>query len=252
MQRTLLIGRFLLAALLSMPALAVAQDDDPRILRARELFDEGEQHHEDGRFLLAAEAFQQAYDLMSEADHPNAGMLQFNLGASYEEVPGRERDALQAYQRFLQEAPSGEATVQELLRRVQARIQELERRIDDGSEPAPDEGGGGISPIGPIVMGVGGAALVSGIIMGAVALVQNGDQVARCPSLMNCPEDLRADVNQTQTIAAVGDALWIGGALIAAGGLVLTLVLQEDEDSSTSAALIGTPGGGVIGLEGSF
>lgn len=240
----LLLGSF--GVLLLSHASASAQDADPRIAQARAVFEEGEAHHADGRFLLAAESFERAYALMREAGHPNAGMVLYNLGASYDELPGRERQAIDAYERFLREAPASEPTVQELTPNVQARIRELERRAGAG--------GGGLSPVGPIVMAVGGAAVIAGVIMGGIALTQDGDQVERCPSRTDCPESLRDEVEQTRTLAAVGDGFWIGGAVVAATGLVLLFVLPSEEGSTTqtTVSVTGAPGGGLVRVGARF
>lgn len=105
--------------------------------------------------------------------------------------------------------------------------------------PAHDQSGGesSISPIGPIVLAVGGAVLVAGVIAGIVSLDQN----AALHEL--CPDDVCADTPQMRdrqremlTLSNVADVLWIGGAVIAATGLVLTLVLREEAEVSATAA----------------
>jgi len=215
-------------------ATALAQDEDPRIPRARELFEQGEAHHADRRYLLAAEAFQQAYDLMTEAEHPNAGMILFNLGASYEAIPGREQDALDAYQRFLREAPGGQEPVQELISTVQDRIRELERRMETAR---PDESeGGGLSPLGPIVMAIGGAAIVAGAITGGVTLGEDASLADVCGEDGRCPPSARSQAEGLETLALTTDILLFGGAATAVAGLVLTLVLRDGDGGDPDSA----------------
>lgn len=248
---------FLLGALLlaSAPSASAQEpDSDPRLQQARELFEQGAAHHADGRYLLAAQAFEQAHALMVEANHPRAGMILFNIGASLEQIPGREAEARDAYQRFLTEAPGDDPAVQDQIARVQDRIRELNARIGEGGTGAvsPEESGG-ISPAGPIVMGVGGAAIIAGIIMGAIALTQDADQAGRCPTRMNCLEELMPEVEQTRTLAAVGDGFWIGGVVVAAAGLVLILVLRDDpERGDVAIEAVGATGGGGLRVRGSF
>ena len=104
-----------------------------------------------------------------------------------------------------------------------------------GSQRASD-GGSTVSPVGPTLLGVGGAALVAGLILGVVTLDQNSQLDARCPDGV-CPDtpELRDRESEMLTLSAVADALWIGGAVVAALGLVLTLVLEEEAETTASA-----------------
>ena len=111
------------------------------------------------------------------------------------------------------------------------------------------DGGGGISPVGPILMAAGGALVVVGLILDGVALGRDGDFEAMCPNRTGCDPALRSQWDETITFAAIGDAMWIGGALVAATGLVLTFVLTEGGDDSTAALSCG-PGGCTV--RGSF
>lgn len=105
---------------------------------------------------------------------------------------------------------------------------------EGGSEPAESGAGEGdagtnISPIGPIVLGVGAAALISGVIVGAVSLVRDGDLRSMCPN-GNCPEASRELYSEVMTLSNVADGLMISGAVVAVTGLLVTLLLEEGED----------------------
>lgn len=111
-----------------------------------------------------------------------------------------------------------------------------------GGSTSSSDGASGISPVGPVLLGVGGAAVVVGVILAAVTLDQNSQLDGMCPAGV-CPDtpELRDRESEMLTLSAIADALWIGGAAVAALGLVLTLVL-EDEDGTTVSARCGGQG----------
>lgn len=237
-----------LTLLIGAPPVAGAQEESPaEATHARALFDEAAQHHQDGRYALAAASFQQAYDLLAELQHPRAPLILFNLGASLAEVPGRECEAKAAYTRFLQEADASDEQVQENLRVVQQRIRELDARVGDCSSSSasaddtqPDGGqgersSGGISPVGPIIIGVGGALLIGAAVTGGLTLAENSTFESECPDRAECPVSAAGSLDSARTLALVTDVLWIGGAVVAAAGLVLTLTLTESEDHAVTA-----------------
>jgi len=241
--RTLAALGVLFGALILGPFAAAAQDDDPRVTEARRHFELGDEHFEAGRFALAAEEFQRAFGLMREAQHPNAPLVLFNVGRSMEEL-GRDDEARDAYREFLAARPDND----ELVDNARERLARL------GGDPPPppggDSGGGSISPVGPVLMGVGGAALVTGLILGGVGLARDGEVGEACPGRAGCPESARGAYDDAQTLTLAGDILWISGAVIAATGLVLTLVLTDGGDDESSASLWCGPLG--CGVGGSF
>lgn len=239
------------AAFIALPfaelASARAQDEEAesaQVSRARALFEEASQHHRDGRHALAADAFEEAYDLLAAEQHPGAALILYNLGASLAEIPGRECDAKAAYTRFLQEADASNPSVRENLRTVQQRIRELDARVGDCRESsaespagAANEPSGGLSPVGPVLIGVGGAAVIAGVVVGALALMTDSDLSTRCggDTCADTPEH-RSMYDDLTLYAGMADGLLIGGAAIAALGVVLTLVLEGDGDSPTVSA----------------
>lgn len=233
---------------LSYPGAAAAQDaPSPAAREARRAFEEGRDHHNDRRYLLAAEAFERAYRLMREAGLPNAGLILFNLGTSFDEIPGRERDARDAYARYLEEAePTDEESAQRIAL-VQARIRELDLRI--GAAPASGEGS--ISPIGPIVLGGGGALLLASAIAAGVLAAENDAFLAMCDEGV-CPASARASAEAVRDVAIATDVLWITGAVVAATGLVLTLLLREGGNEAPPVTAGCTGEGCGIQLRGTF
>ncbi|MGE3449627.1 MAG: hypothetical protein AB7H92_18825 [Microbacteriaceae bacterium] len=245
-----------------VPSLARAQDDAARE-RARALFAEAQAHEDGQRWVLAAQTYRQLYDVMSQAGLPRASVALWTAGSDLARVPGREREASDNLRRFL--AESGDLASDPEIARYRAEaprlIAELEARAGPSASPTTPvdpppqrtDGGATISPVGPILLGVGGAAVVAGIIMGAVAYAQGQTLLERCPTQIGCPSDLRDDEDAARTLAIAGDVTWITGALVAVAGLVLTLVLTDDGgDETTELRLESVPGGGVAALRGGF
>lgn len=220
------VPRLALCTLLlaALPCAAAAQDHElPQRPSAQVIaaFDEGTAHHEDERFVLAAASFQRAYDLMRALGSPNAGLILYNLATSLDEIPGREGEARAAYSRFLEEAPAGDADLQRRMATVQARIHELDARI-------AASGGGGDELAGPVIIGVGGAVLLAGVVVGAISMIMDADFVAACGGLDPCPTRLRSQYNEMRAFSTAADILLVAGGLFAALGIVLAVVMLED------------------------
>ena len=238
--RQALFSCLLLTAVVGRPATVLAQpaaDQDPRVSQARALFDEGTAHYGEGRYVLAAQSFQRAYELMAEAGRPTAPLILYNVGASLVEIAGREQEARDAYSRFLEQVDGVEQNeqVREQIARAQDQIRELDARVG----PTQGGGGTGISPVGPIVLGVGVASMVAGAITGGLALDAEATAEAGCVD-GHCPPENEGPAQDAETLAIVTDALLFGGLAVAAAGTVLLFVLTEEREASVA---LGCDGG---------
>ena len=268
-------GLTLLFTLLSLSLGAAAQDadaPDERVERARALFEQAEADFANHLYPAAAAGYQQSYELLREAGRATAPLVLYNVGLAWERAQQRDM-ALEAYRRFVEDAVPEDPEAQRRVADARARISVLERPAatppppDTTSTPAAatptsapaaattasttsSDGGGGISPVGPILMAGGGALVITGLILGGVAMGRDGDFESMCPTRMGCDPALQAQWDETRTLAIAGDALWITGALVAATGLVLTFVLTEAGDDDASAAL--SCGVGGCDVRGSF
>jgi len=216
------------------------EEGDSRVEQARELFETGVEHHADERFLLAAQAFERAHELMVNANHPNSALILFNLAASLEEIPGRESDAREAYDQFLREADPEHPRVQENLSRAQARIRELDARMAAAARDRPGEpqqAGSSNAVVGGVVMAGGGASLIVGAVLGGVAIGVDGDLATMCDAEYRCPASAVATADEVQTLAIATDVLLFGGLAVASVGVVLFFTLRQDEDSANTAVL---------------
>jgi tetratricopeptide (TPR) repeat protein len=113
-------------AQLSTEDLLNASDAERRELEARQYFELGRLAFIDGRFEEALQAFERSYELSQRA------LLLFNIGSAHDRLR-HEREALQAFERYLEAEPDAENRGEvegriAFLRRSIARADELERQ----------------------------------------------------------------------------------------------------------------------------
>ncbi|MBX3271239.1 MAG: tetratricopeptide repeat protein [Sandaracinaceae bacterium] len=233
-----------------------AQAQDAQVEEARQIFDQAEADFHGARYPEAATGYRRAYELLRDAGRPTAPLILYNLGLALERA-GREAEAIDAFQRFVDDAIARDEDTQSKILEARGRLVTLRARASSSPSPAERPVGsssssGGISPVGPILLGAGGALVVTGLVLGGVALGSDGDVGAMCPSRDACDPSLRSQHEDAQTLALVGDVLWIGGAVVAATGLVLTFVLTEGGGESATAAVSCGPTGCHAGVRGTF
>lgn len=262
----------LLAALLGAlaPSAVRAQDED----RARSLLAEAQGHEDEERYALAGQRYLELYDVMEGAEMERAPVALWSAGNALSRIPGQEEQAIDALRRFL-DTSSALAAEDEQIRQwrttSEGLIAELEARMPDELEPqgsggldAPQgqaapppeetapEASGGISPVGPVVLAIGGAALLAGVVVGAVSLVQDADFRDACDDLAMCPTALRPQYDEMRAFSTAADVLMVAGGAVALLGLVLTLTLTEDEDEPVTASAVCTSDGCFGAVGGTF
>ncbi|MBX3275788.1 MAG: PEGA domain-containing protein [Sandaracinaceae bacterium] len=89
---------------------------------------------------------------------------------------------------------------------------------------------------GPILLGIGGAALLAGGIVGGVALNEDAAFRTACPDLTACPPDTQPQFEAMRLLAGASDTLLVAGSITAIVGLILTLTLRESERGVAAAA----------------
>lgn len=205
---------------------------------------------------------------MSEVNHPRAPVALWSAANALNELPGREEEAIDLLRRFLDEstALTDDERIRDWRSMAVTMIDELEARrgpraMETEAEAVPPElnvdidaqhDEGSISPVGPIVLGIGAASVLAGIITGSVALEEGDSLRAECGG-STCPSSEQDRIAQVTALSNTTDGLLFGGAAVAAAGLVLTLVLREggDEEAPT-AAMLCTERGCSISFGGSF
>lgn len=170
----------------------------------------------------------------------------FNLAVSLAEIPDREREAREVYERFLREADADDPAVQERMRAVQERIRELDARL--ASRPGSS---GDISPIGPTVGALGGAVLLVGFVLGAISLDQDASFRSMCTDLTACPPSTRPLYDEMRAYSTTADVLYAVGGIALATGIILTLALRDDGDDAELTAMCHR-GGCIAAARGRF
>ncbi len=183
----------------------------------------------------AAELFERAYEI-----DPNPNYL-FNIGRVYEQS-GDINKAVDYYQRFVQ-SPGVELESRELALKRLRVLREIQKETQGPEEtpppnqPPPDPEGpdpgtsgpldGGETPsqlstleiAGYAVLGVGGAALIVGGVLGGLALSQQ----SKLDGQMSF-ENRQEIIQSGETNALVADIMFASGGALAITGLVMALV----------------------------
>lgn len=277
-----ILTALILVAVRSATAAAQERPEEPDIppdvrARGRRLQDEARAHVEAERWALAAEAYRELYDFSREHGAPQAPIALWNVGLALLRVPGREAEARDAFQRFLDESTTltDDPQVRDWRSTALEHIAELEARIsssdasatgdDDGDAHAPNDAhgsndvpapssGGGISPIGPVLLGTGVLSLGVAGVFGALALTCESDLRNRCGGLvcLDTPEH-RGINDEMRLFGGVTDVLLVAGGLVAVTGLILTFTLTEGgAGSATTATATLRPGGAQLAIGVSF
>ncbi len=222
--REIALALSMMAVALSAPARAQdAEEVGSRDAEARSLFDAGMQAYAGGRYDEALRHFQHSYELSGRS-----GLL-YNI-ATAAERSREDETALRAYEEYLEQEPDTRRREQ-----VETRIRALRESI--ANRPPPAAPSSSISPVGPILLGVGGAAVVAGVITGFFALGDEGELARLCGGdLCAGTAENRALHDRMLAFALATDVLLVAGGVVAALGLVLTLVLREESPAVSATA----------------
>lgn len=216
---------------LTLTAAAQGNEPDARVREARERFDRASQEYANGHFGLALADFEAVYEVLVAVGHENAALVLFNMARCYVEL-GRNEEAVRTYQRFLEDAPEGAPNIEV----ARTELRELRVRMSLQSDEQPPAGSSGISPVGPIVAGLGGAVMIAGAITGGLALAAHDDATRGCVD-GHCPAELDPRADEAALLANVTDGLIFGGLAVAVTGVVLTFVLPGDGSEPASVAV---------------
>ena len=205
--------------------------------QARLHFRAGRGLYDAGRFQQAAAEFEEAYRLSHRPE------LLFNAYVAYRDANDLE-GAVRSLRAYLEQAQEVADRVN-LVARLESMTQALEERrareaalaegrarAEEARRSAAAQAGGEAWPW--IVMGVGGAMVVAGVITGAVALNEADTLANACPG-GECPPNVDLD-GRRDTARALGittDVLLFGGGAFAVAGLVLGLALNGGSSPDT-------------------
>ncbi|MEM9865318.1 MAG: hypothetical protein AAF938_27180, partial [Myxococcota bacterium] len=229
--------------------------------------------YEGGRFLEAAQEFEEAHRLSARPS------MLFNAYLAYRDA-GRLNDSLRALEGYLDGAPDAEdaarlsararamrRSLEEQAAEQQAEEAERERlaaeaaaaeaRAEQEAARAAEaqqraaEAEGRPSPVGWVVAGTGVAALIAGGVTAAAASSRFSDLESSCPDGF-CPQDFDLDGEQSSTLRLqrTTDALLYSGAALTVAGVVLLLVLKRGGNQAPTASC--TDDGCSFGMQGVF
>ncbi len=240
---------------------AAAQNDDDQ--RARLHFQAGQSYYDSGEYEDALREFTRAQELSHKPE------LFYNISLCYQSL-GNYTQAAEYLQRYLTEAPdipnrgSLEARLENFHRRAAEHGSGTPDTTQQGTPPgdttqqgtspsndAPaaeatttpspsDEGSSGGGPgVGPyVVMGVGGAGLLTATIFGILALSEESSVSDGCGATTSCSED---DVSSMDTLALVSDLGLVVGVVGVGAGLTWLLVGGSNDGERETAAVRVTP-----------
>ncbi|MDP9034620.1 MAG: hypothetical protein M3O50_07410 [Myxococcota bacterium] len=102
-------------------------------------------------------------------------------------------------------------------------------------EPSPSRAEGKSSHLGPwILLGVGGAAVVTGAVLLGVGAGELSAALKRCPSRTLCAKEDAAQGNSGRTLEAAGVTTGVVGAVAIVAGLVWLVTQPSHPDASAS------------------
>jgi tetratricopeptide (TPR) repeat protein len=286
--------------LIAMPMTALAQKKDDISYQdrreAKRLFNQGHLAYRRGDYEESILKWQESFALSKEP------LINMSMANAYERL-GKLNAALKHLQAWRAKSPRREhkeldSRIESLQSRVarqdseenkkkeadekRGREEEAQRKkleaqnkrdagggggggADDTTEP--DEGPAAVDIVGFSLVGLGGAAVIAGVVMDIIAHTSRPDEAAACTDTnetLLCRESSRSDIENSNTLAIAGDITWIAGAAIAASGIGVVLFLSSykiiaDDDGADSAEQGGAlllpyahPQGAGLTLHGSF
>jgi tetratricopeptide (TPR) repeat protein len=251
-----LLAASTLCCVLSMAASSHAQSSGTATDEiARSHAENGGRYFHLGRYADAAREFQAAYELSLRPE------LLFNLARALENA-GRDREALDAYERF--EAVGSPGIDPSNLR---ARIEALRTRLQTTAPIAPIVTRRTPAPITPTpapaplverpavsrglalpvtLLGAGGALLLTGLALGLTVSSTYSDLQARCTNRV-CDPSLQGDADAASTRAVIGDVLGGAGLAAIAAGVVVLLLPRSSSDARSPRVGFACTGAGCAG-----
>jgi len=213
----------------------LAQTEQEKSL-AQMRFKVGQQLYDIAKYDKALQEFEKAYRL-----YPLPGLL-FNIARCHE-LLGNLKQAISNYERFVEKEPESPHAPM-----VRARVKSLKERLAGGLNKTVPHSEKATGPdkahtrtwrwsAGWAAVGVGGAAVIAGVVFGALAAGKSADhdETRDSGGVYDDLIDLK-QAGERYESAQIG-LLVAGGVLAALGGgfLVWELMGQEDESASAKA-----------------
>ena len=219
--------------------------------QARQAFERGRIHYDNGEFAKASVAFEEAYKLSGRE-----GLL-YNLYLAYRDAneQGKAAEALRGYLtkvEVIENRAQLEARLKALdegiAQRKAAEAAKAERERERErermeQERAAQQAAAANQPAAPVaekprdkwwlvpvaVMGGGGALMLGGVVTGVMANSKSSELEDKCVG-GQCPANLKSTADSGKTLAVVTDVLLFGGLATAAAGAVLLFLKKPKKD----------------------
>lgn len=233
------------------PVAARAQDEGGAAARteqeARQAFERGRIHYENGDFSKAADAFAMAYELSGKPD------LLYNLYVAYRDA-NQQTKAAEALRDYLQNAEVVHNRPQ-----LEARLEALEagiakREVETAAaEPPPEKASEQVQqepepelaaePMNDrwwlyptVVLASGGALMLASVPTGVMARSKAQELHDECDPV--CDPEKKATRDSGKTLALVTDVLMFGGAAVAVGGAIWMILARPDENEAVATGRV--------------
>ncbi|MRG97927.1 hypothetical protein [Polyangium spumosum] len=241
--------------------------NDPKLVEAKRLFQQGEDLYTKGDYEKAIEVWEMSFELSQRE------LILESIANAHERLGNAEK-AREYLGRWREAAPQEEhadldARLQKLDERIakekaeQAAKEKAEKDAKDkreAEERAKREGGKLFMP-GVILAAAGGAVALGGGVLDILAVTRRPDATSVCGTTLDnrqiCRASARDDIETSNTFATVGDIMLIGGGVAAAVGVVLVVTQSggkkgAEEKKAAAVAPWFLPGGGGVVAGGSF
>lgn len=230
---------------------------DPKLDEAKRLFDEGAKFYGEGDYEKAIEAWQMAFDLSQKE------LIYESIASAYERL-GKPKEAQEYLLKWRAVAPEEEHPVldsrlknlaervarEEQVEKDRAEQKRLEQEAKDAEKKKAAEGSS-VPVLGIALAGAGVAMVAGGVVLDLVAVGKRPDEAEACRAAGDrqvCRVSDQDAIKSSNTLAYVGDVLWITGGIAAAAGVVLIVTgVTSSKPAADATALRITP---VIGPQG--
>ncbi|MDI3285181.1 hypothetical protein [Polyangium sp. 15x6] len=238
--------------------------NDPKLVEAKRLFQQGEDLYTKGDYEKAIEVWEMSYELSQRE------LILESIANAYERL-GKAEKAREYLGRWREAAPPEEhADLDARLAKLDERIAKEKADKDakdkadqdakdkrEADERAKREGGKLFMP-GVIIAAAGGAMALGGGVLDILAATRRPDESVVCGKTADgrqlCRSSAQDDIETSNTFATVGDIMLIGGGVAAVVGVVLVVTQSGGKKSAEKTAVAPwfLPGGGGIVAGGSF
>ena len=240
--------------------------NDPKLVEAKRLFQQGEELHTKGDYEKAIEVWEMSYELSQRE------LILESIANAYERLGNAEK-AREYLGRWREAAPPEEhadldarlAKLDERLAKEKAEKAAKEKAEKDAQDKrnaddrAKREGSKIFMP-GVIIAAAGGVVALGGGVLDIVAGIQRPDATSVCGMTPDgrqiCRASAQSNIETSNTLATVGDIMLIGGGVAAAVGVVLVVTQSKkggaEEKKAAVVAPWFLPGGGGVVAGGSF